>query len=163
LAIAGASSLPFRARGFDLGHGTALDVVAALAIGFGLPFVAVSATSPLLQSWFARTGKDPYPLASASNLGSLAGLLAYPVLVEPLALYLITVAHAFDDRSRVPAWIWKWLLPIVVANAAVLQVLGVGSFGALLSTHLAVLFVAAGACHKALAADRPGPASLTGY
>jgi hypothetical protein len=43
---------------------------------------------PLLQAWFARSGHrqagDPYFLYAASNLGSLAGLLAYPFLMEPL-------------------------------------------------------------------------------
>lgn len=54
----------------------------------GLPFFAVSTTSPLLQSWFARTrdarAKDPYFLYVASNAGSVVGLLAYPLVIEPL-------------------------------------------------------------------------------
>ncbi len=53
----------------------------------GLPFFVVSASSPLLQRWFAATGhraaKDPYFLYAASNCGSMAALLAYPFLVEP--------------------------------------------------------------------------------
>jgi hypothetical protein len=59
-----------------------------LAGGVGLPFFAVSANAPLLQSWFGRTGHahaaDPYFLYGASNFGSLAALLLYPILVEPL-------------------------------------------------------------------------------
>ena len=31
-----------------------------------------------------RSRGDPYPLYAASNLGSFAGLIAYPLLVEPL-------------------------------------------------------------------------------
>lgn len=62
--------------------------VAALARGIGIPFLALSATAPLLQRWFAATGhrraRDPYVLYAASNLGSLGGLLAYPLLLEPL-------------------------------------------------------------------------------
>jgi SAM-dependent methyltransferase len=58
-----------------------------LAVGVGLPFFAVSTTSPLLQKWFAATGhpqaNDPYFLYAASNAGSLLGLLAYPFLIEP--------------------------------------------------------------------------------
>ncbi len=49
-------------------------------------FFVVSAQAPLMQGWFAahpRAG-DPYPLYAASNLGSFAGLLAYPLLAEPL-------------------------------------------------------------------------------
>src|SRR5438067_6822189 len=53
----------------------------------GLPFLVVSATAPLLQHWFADVGQpdsnDPYFLYAASNSGSLLGLLAYPVIVEP--------------------------------------------------------------------------------
>jgi hypothetical protein len=59
-----------------------------LAASVGLPYAAASATAPLLQAWFARTGRpdahDPYYLYAASNLGSLLGLLAYPALLEPL-------------------------------------------------------------------------------
>ena len=53
-------------------------------------FFAVSAQAPLLQRWFglASGGRDPYALYAASNLGSFAGLIAYPLLVEPgLALH----------------------------------------------------------------------------
>lgn len=65
-----------------------LWLIGILAAGVGLPFFAISANAPLLQSWFGRTGhphaKDPYFLYGASNLGSLAALLLYPVLAEPL-------------------------------------------------------------------------------
>ena len=57
-----------------------------LLISVGLPFFTLSATAPLLQKWFALTvhpsAKDPYFLYSASNLGSLIGLLGYPLLIE---------------------------------------------------------------------------------
>lgn len=53
----------------------------------GLPCVVLAATAPLLQGWFlvARGDRstDPYPLYSASNIGSFAALLAYPFAVEP--------------------------------------------------------------------------------
>ncbi|MDP1026492.1 fused MFS/spermidine synthase [Sphingomonas sp. KR1UV-12] len=49
-------------------------------------FFAVSAQAPLVQRWFsvASGGRDPYALYAASNLGSFAGLIAYPLMVEPL-------------------------------------------------------------------------------
>jgi len=54
----------------------------------GLPFFALSATAPLLQKWYTRTGgaaaADPYFLYSASNAGSLAALVGFPLLLEPL-------------------------------------------------------------------------------
>jgi hypothetical protein len=63
-------------------------LICVLTVGVGLPFFAVSANAPLLQSWFARSGHpqaaDPYFLYAASNLGSLMTLLAYPFLVEPV-------------------------------------------------------------------------------
>jgi spermidine synthase len=57
------------------------------AASVGLPFLALSATSPLLQRWLAETShtsaRDPYFLYGASNLGSLLALVAYPLLIEP--------------------------------------------------------------------------------
>jgi len=49
-------------------------------------FFVVAAQAPLMQRWFAAHPEagDPYPLYAASNLGSFAGLLAYPLLAEPL-------------------------------------------------------------------------------
>jgi hypothetical protein len=59
-------------------------LVGTLAACVGFPFLAVSGTAPLLQRWYASaTGRDPYFLYAASNLGSLAGLLGYPFVVEP--------------------------------------------------------------------------------
>ncbi len=60
-----------------------IAVLLVLAQTVGLPFLVLSMTAPLLQSWYARLGKDPYPLYAASNLGSFIGLLGYPLLVEP--------------------------------------------------------------------------------
>ena len=64
-----------------------LDVLTLLSVSVGLPFLVVSATAPLLQQWFTRTGHpaahDPYFLYAASNLGSMLALLGYPTLVEP--------------------------------------------------------------------------------
>jgi SAM-dependent methyltransferase len=53
----------------------------------GLPFLLISASSSLLQSWFSRSNApgagDPYFLFVASNLGSLLALVFYPLLFEP--------------------------------------------------------------------------------
>ena len=58
------------------------------AVSIGLPFVVLSASAPLLQSWFAASGHpqagNPYVLYAASNLGSFAALIAYPIAMEPL-------------------------------------------------------------------------------
>ncbi|MBF0545426.1 MAG: fused MFS/spermidine synthase [Candidatus Riflebacteria bacterium] len=54
----------------------------------GTPFFALAIVSPLLQKWLSITNlpgsKDPYFLYAASNIGSLIGLLSYPLLIEPL-------------------------------------------------------------------------------
>lgn len=58
-----------------------------LTVAIGLPYFVVSTSSPLLQSWFARTdhpsAHDPYFLYAASNVGSMLSLLAYPFVIEP--------------------------------------------------------------------------------
>jgi spermidine synthase len=68
--------------------GVAIWLIGLFAASVGIPFFAVSANAPLLQAWFSRTrhpdAGDPYFLYGASNLGSFAALLAYPVLIEPV-------------------------------------------------------------------------------
>ncbi len=82
-------ALPIALKGTDIigGMSPAFGVIAILALSVGLPYVVVTATSPLLQRWFSSTGHkaaaDPYFLYSAGNAGSLLGLLLYPFLVEP--------------------------------------------------------------------------------
>lgn len=61
------------------------DVLFVLLVSVGGPFLVLSMTAPLVQAWYARAACNPYPLYAASNLGSFAGLLSYPLLVEPLA------------------------------------------------------------------------------
>lgn len=74
-----------------------LRILGLLAATVGLPYFLLSSTSPLLQSWYSRSngGAIPYRLFALSNVGSMAGLLTYPVLVEP---YL---------TNRAQAWMWS--------------------------------------------------------
>ncbi len=60
-------------------------IVLLVATTVGLPYLVISASGPLLQSWFgiASGGKSPYRLYAISNLGSLLGLISYPFLFEP--------------------------------------------------------------------------------
>ncbi len=90
-------------------------LLALLLVAVGLPFWVVSASSPLLQKWFASTGHrsatDPYFLYAASNLGSMLALLSYPVLLEP---YL-----RLHDQSRLWA-VGYLLLVLLIGGCAVL-------------------------------------------
>lgn len=65
--------------------GISFWLIALFLSSIGFPFFAVAANAPLLQAWFARTtgSENPYFLYRASNLGSFAVLLAYPVTIEP--------------------------------------------------------------------------------
>jgi len=61
------------------------QILRLLAACLGLPYLALAATSPLLQHWFSRThpGTTPYRLYALSNFGSLLALLSYPFFFEP--------------------------------------------------------------------------------
>lgn len=91
MLAAAAATLPIGiAQGFGAPptSGIALWLIGLLAASIGLPFAVLSASAPLLQGWFAATGqgraRNPYVLYAASNLGSFAALLAYPLVIEPL-------------------------------------------------------------------------------
>lgn len=112
--------LPVHLVGWEPPQGQAvyLFVPWLLVASVGPLVFAVSAQAPLMQRWYgaAVPGSDPYPLYAASNLGSFTGLLAYPLVVEPM-LGL--------DRQR-----WAWaaayagllLLVAVCATALVRSV-----------------------------------------
>ncbi len=75
-----------------------LGILGLLLVSIGAPFLLLSATAPLLQSWFSRTrpGRFPYRLYALSNLGSLLAIVSYPFLIEPsIALHQ-------------QATIWSW-------------------------------------------------------
>ncbi len=59
-------------------------ILAALAGAVGLTYVALAATAPLIQAWAARIERtrEPYGLYAWSNAGSMAALLAYPLLID---------------------------------------------------------------------------------
>jgi len=63
-------------------------VLSALALSIGIPFVIISGSAPLLQTWFSMSGhkdaENPYFLYAASNVGSMSALFAFPLVAEPL-------------------------------------------------------------------------------
>src|SRR5690606_36268168 len=62
-------------------------ILLLLAVHVGLPYLAHSATGPLVQRWFslAQPGRSPYRLYALSNAGSLLALVSFPFVFEPLA------------------------------------------------------------------------------
>ncbi|MCU1330569.1 MAG: integral rane protein-like protein [Bryobacterales bacterium] len=74
-----------------------LGILGLLTATVGLPYFLLSSTSPLLQTWYSRSngGAMPYRFFALSNAGSMLGLLAYPVLVEPW----------LTNHSQ--AWMWS--------------------------------------------------------
>lgn len=82
-----------------------------LAYSVGLPFVVIAANGPLLQRWYSRSqargAGDPYFLYAASNLGSFASLLLFPIVLEP---YL-----TLSQQGR--AWRGVYVLTLIVAGA----------------------------------------------
>lgn len=61
-------------------------ILLLLGATVGLPYFALSATSPLVQAWFSHVhpGRSPYRLYALSNAGSLLALLSYPFVFEPV-------------------------------------------------------------------------------
>jgi len=111
----------------------ALWVPLLLLASIGPVFFVVSAQAPLMQRWFAADARagDPYYLYAASNLGSFAGLISYPALVEP--------------NLPLAAQSWGW-----AAGYAVLVALAAAAAAARWRSHAA-------AVDSAPAADEPRP------
>jgi hypothetical protein len=65
-----------------------LALLTVLSVHFALPFVVLSTTAVVAQSWLvssmAGQRHEPYPLYAASNAGSLLALFGYAFLAEPL-------------------------------------------------------------------------------
>lgn len=110
LGLAGLT-LPFAIRTSGGAQGQAFPALALmgqLAILVGATFFLVSAGAPTVQRWFASTkdkdAKDPYFLYSASNVGSMAALIAYPFYFEP----------RFDLTEQVRIWAAGYALLVVL-------------------------------------------------
>jgi spermidine synthase len=100
-----------------------------LTFGVGVPFFVVSTSAPLLQKWFAETSHrdrdDPYFLYSASNLGSLLGVIGYPLAIEPNFsliqqswLWAIGYGLLIILTLGCAAWIWKSGIDHPISNSS---------------------------------------------
>ncbi len=77
-------------------------ILLLLSVCVGLPYLLLSATSPLVQAWFARArpAANPYRLFALSNFASLAALISYPLLAEPF----------LTNGEQVAGWSWLFVL-----------------------------------------------------
>jgi hypothetical protein len=93
-----------------------LWLLVRLGTSVGAVFLALSTLGPLLQRWFSLTSHpeagDPYFLYALGNLGSLVGLLAYPLLIEPRL--------PLTGQTGVWSWAYVAVLPLVGAGGWVL-------------------------------------------
>ena len=73
-----------------------VHILGLLAVAVGLPYLVLSTTGPLLQSWFSlhNAGTSPYRLYALSNTGSVLGLITYPIVFEPML------------RLHSQSWLW---------------------------------------------------------
>jgi hypothetical protein len=111
--------LPLRMDAIDPSHeGNPIGwLIMRLATAIGLPFFALSTTTPLFQQWFAQSQSagdrtDAYSLYSVSNLGSFFALLAYPAVIEP----------TLRLRSQSVQWTAAYGIFIVLALVAMASV-----------------------------------------
>ena len=83
-----------------------LQIAVMLFATIGLPYFMLSTTGPLLQAWFNRRFPSArvYRLYALSNAASLAALLAYPPLIDPM--------------STVVQQSWGWSLAYLVFVAS---------------------------------------------
>ena len=83
-----------------------LRILGLLVATVGLPYFLLSTTSPLVQAWYARRFDSPYRLFALSNLASLAALLCYPIVVEPV----------ISTRVQAVSWSWAYALFVVLCG-----------------------------------------------
>jgi hypothetical protein len=79
----------------------AWSILVMLTSTVGLTLLALTATSPLFQHWLAQEGaRTPHRLFALSNLASLCGLLAYPLVLEP----------RLDIALQTAVWSWAYVV-----------------------------------------------------
>lgn len=117
LAVVAASllALPVGLGPVD-GSGQGWSIVWLLTRAVGIPYFVLSATSPLMQAWYARLEPrgQAYKLFGWSNLSCALALLSFPFLLEP-----------WLPLSKLNLW-WSWsyaavALQLMAASAVVMR------------------------------------------
>ena len=131
------------------GSNPAWQILLLLAGTVGLPYFALSATSPLVQTWFSGSlpGRSPYRLYALSNFGSLVALLSYPLVIEP----------ALDLPRQSSTWTAGFLLYGVFCLAALACVWRLGWRE---PEDLAIQDALSGHATQSARSDVAGPADL---
>ena len=93
-------------------------ILGLLLVSIGAPFLLLSATAPLLQSWFSRTRPErfPYRLYALSNLGSLLAILSHPFLIEP----------AISLHRQASIWSWTYVVFALACGLVAWKVMSAG-------------------------------------
>ena len=92
------------------GQDAAVAILVLLAATIGPPYFLLASTGPLLQSWVARRSPadSVYRLFALSNAGSLAALMAFPLLIEP---------H-YGSRAQALGWSVAYLAFVLACSGA---------------------------------------------
>ena len=157
-----------------------------LAATIGAPYLLLSSTAPLVQSWYGRLypGKSPYRLYALSNAGSLLALISYPFLFEPffgrrtLSIFWMSAFAVFvaffavsarwvvgapsstevpSESSRVPLWTRVlWIVLPAFASAMLIASTNQMCEDVIVMPFFWVMPLAAYLLSFILAFDRPG-------
>ena len=116
LALAALALLPvvLPIHWFTAPHDSPVGLMfAVLTVTIGFPFFVLSAGAPLMQKWFTScqptAARDPYFLYAASNAGSMAGLLAYPFVLEP----------RLTSSQQNYLWFYGYLILVILLSVCV--------------------------------------------
>ena len=124
-----------------------LHILLLLTATLGLPYLLLSSTSPLFQSWYAGQHKAaPYRFYSLSNVGSLLALLSYPVAVEPW----LTTHHQAVAWSIIYAAFAVLCIAIAFSRRALPEPIEKTQLTARPNWQMRSLWVALAACGSAL-------------
>ncbi len=85
-------------------------ILRLLAVAVGVPYFLLASNSTLMQAWFGQEqrARTPYRLYALSNAGSLAALISYPLVFEPLL------------TLRAQAFLWTAGYAVFAVSAAAL-------------------------------------------
>ncbi|MEM7456841.1 MAG: fused MFS/spermidine synthase [Planctomycetota bacterium] len=101
------------------GENLTWSIVWLLFVTVGLPFLALSATGPLVQAWHSLShGGRTYRLYAVSNLGSILALVSYPFLFE----------RYFKLREQSFGWAIAFVVFAVLCVASAFQTFGRNSW-----------------------------------